>query len=218
MEHAVHVRVREGDKVLFLLLVRVARRWCVLLEAFLLVPPLLRSFLKLDELVSPRCRHRQRTRLFLVFFLFQFFFFSNRNKKSNGKMANIPYSKVLKGNGSLSIAWRMSARAALSPRSSPSLLVALFLPLLSFPAFAQLSNKRLSLSLSPRIVRCLVYRDCDPHRTNSNKRYIYHRYFPQRGYRIKPTNNQKKSLQRYSKASRSFISPSTVFSGLRPTQ
>ena len=39
----------------------------------------------------------------------------------------------------------MSARAALSPRSSPSLLVALFLPLLSFPAFAQLSNKRLSL-------------------------------------------------------------------------
>ena len=41
----------------------------------------------------------------------------------------------------------MSARAALSPRSSPSLLVALFLPLLSFPAFAQLSNKRLSLSL-----------------------------------------------------------------------
>jgi len=41
---------------------------------------------------------------------------------------------------------RMSARAALSPRSSPSLLVALFLPLLSFPAFAQLGNKRLSLS------------------------------------------------------------------------
>jgi hypothetical protein len=40
--------------------------------------------------------------------------------------------------------WRMSARAALSTRSSPSLLVALFLPLLSFPAFAQLSNKRLS--------------------------------------------------------------------------
>jgi len=38
----------------------------------------------------------------------------------------------------------MSARAALSPRSSPSLLVALCLPLLSFPAFAQLSNKRLS--------------------------------------------------------------------------
>ena len=37
-----------------------------------------------------------------------------------------------------------SARPALSPRSSPSLLVALFLPLLSFPAFAQLSNKRLS--------------------------------------------------------------------------
>ena len=39
----------------------------------------------------------------------------------------------------------MSARPALSPRSSHSLLVALFLPLLSFPAFAQLSNKRLSL-------------------------------------------------------------------------
>ena len=36
----------------------------------------------------------------------------------------------------------MSARAALSSRSSPSLLVALLLPLLSFPAFAQLSNKR----------------------------------------------------------------------------
>ena len=33
-----------------------------------------------------------------------------------------------------------------SPRSSPSLLVALLLPLPSFPAFAQLSNKRLSLS------------------------------------------------------------------------
>ena len=32
----------------------------------------------------------------------------------------------------------------LSSRSSPSLLVALLLPLLSFPAFAQLSNKRLS--------------------------------------------------------------------------
>ena len=44
----------------------------------------------------------------------------------------------------------MSARAALSPRSSPSLLVALFLPLgflLSFPAFAQLRSKRLSLVL-----------------------------------------------------------------------
>jgi len=35
---------------------------------------------------------------------------------------------------------------ALSSRSSPSLLVALLLPLLSFPAFAKLSNKRLSLS------------------------------------------------------------------------
>ena len=44
----------------------------------------------------------------------------------------------------------MSARAALSPRSSPSLLVALFLPLLSFPAFAQLSNKRLCLSVQLR--------------------------------------------------------------------
>jgi len=42
----------------------------------------------------------------------------------------------------------MSARAALSPRSSPLLLVALLLPLLSFPAFAQLSNKRLSLCSS----------------------------------------------------------------------
>jgi len=40
----------------------------------------------------------------------------------------------------------MSARAALSSRSSPSLLVASLLSLLSFPAFAQLSNKRLSLS------------------------------------------------------------------------
>jgi hypothetical protein len=37
------------------------------------------------------------------------------------------------------------ARAALSSRSSPSLLVASVLSLLSFPAFAQLSNKRLSL-------------------------------------------------------------------------
>ena len=52
--------------------------------------------------------------------------------------------------------WRMSARAALSPRSSPSLLVALFLPLLSFPAFAQLSNKRLSLSLDFVCVRVWV--------------------------------------------------------------
>jgi len=41
--------------------------------------------------------------------------------------------------------WRMSARAALSSRSSPSLLVAFLLSLLSFWAFAQLSNKRLSL-------------------------------------------------------------------------
>jgi len=40
----------------------------------------------------------------------------------------------------------MSARAALSSRSSPSLLVASLPSLLSFPAFAQLSNKRLSLS------------------------------------------------------------------------
>jgi len=40
----------------------------------------------------------------------------------------------------------MSARAALSSRSSPSLLVAFFLSSLSFPAFAQLSNKLLSLS------------------------------------------------------------------------
>jgi len=48
----------------------------------------------------------------------------------------------------------MSARAELSPRSSPSLLVALFLPLLSFPAFAQLSNKRLSLPPP----RCANYR------------------------------------------------------------
>ena len=39
----------------------------------------------------------------------------------------------------------MSARAALSSRSSPSLLVASLLSLLSFPAFAQLSNKRLFL-------------------------------------------------------------------------
>jgi len=46
--------------------------------------------------------------------------------------------------------WRMSALAALSPRSSPSLLVALLLPLLSFPAFAQLSNKRLSHLVIPR--------------------------------------------------------------------
>jgi len=37
----------------------------------------------------------------------------------------------------------MSARAALSSRSSPLLLVALLLPSLSFPAFAQVSNKRL---------------------------------------------------------------------------
>jgi len=44
--------------------------------------------------------------------------------------------------------WRMSARAALSSRSSPSLLVASLLSLLSFPAFAQLSNKRLSLTHS----------------------------------------------------------------------
>jgi len=40
----------------------------------------------------------------------------------------------------------MRARAALSSRSSPSLLVALLLPSLSFLASAQLSNKRLSLS------------------------------------------------------------------------
>jgi len=39
--------------------------------------------------------------------------------------------------------WRF---VGMAPRSSPSLLVALFLPLLSFPAFAQLSNKRLCLS------------------------------------------------------------------------
>jgi len=39
----------------------------------------------------------------------------------------------------------MSARAALSLGSSPSLLVASLPSLLSFPAFAQLSNKRLSL-------------------------------------------------------------------------
>jgi len=39
----------------------------------------------------------------------------------------------------------MSARAALPSRSSPSLLVALLLPSLSFPAFAQLSNEHLSL-------------------------------------------------------------------------
>jgi hypothetical protein len=46
------------------------------------------------------------------------------------------YSKVLKGHSVLKgLGWA---------RSSPSLLVALFLPLLSFPAFAQLSNKRLS--------------------------------------------------------------------------
>jgi len=45
--------------------------------------------------------------------------------------------------------WRMSARAALSSRSSPSLLVALLLSALSFLAFAQLSNKRLSLHKKP---------------------------------------------------------------------
>jgi hypothetical protein len=39
----------------------------------------------------------------------------------------------------------MSARAALSSRSSPSLLVASLLPSLFLPAFAQLSNKRVSL-------------------------------------------------------------------------
>jgi len=39
----------------------------------------------------------------------------------------------------------MSARVALSSRSSPSLLVAFLLYSLSFSAFAQFSNKRLSL-------------------------------------------------------------------------
>ena len=51
--------------------------------------------------------------------------------------------------------WRMSARAALSSRSSPSLLVASLLSLLSFPAFAQLSNERLSLTQ-----RQLPFKNC----------------------------------------------------------
>ena len=54
--------------------------------------------------------------------------------------------------------WRMSARAALSPRSSPSLLVALLLLLLSFPAFAQLSNKRLSPSYFTVPLTCKLTR------------------------------------------------------------
>jgi hypothetical protein len=54
-------------------------------------------------------------------------------------LGNIPYSKVLKGTLSLTHS---------SSRSSPSLLVASLLSLLFFPAFAQLSNKRLSLSLA----------------------------------------------------------------------
>jgi len=39
--------------------------------------------------------------------------------------------------------------------------------------------------------------------------------FPQRGYRIKPTSNQKSALIVF--ASRSFTPPFTISSGLRPT-
>ena len=90
--------------------------------------------------------------------------------------------------------WRVSARAALSPRSSPSLLVALFLPLLSFPAFAQLSNKRLSLSLVSGL-------------PNSN-----------RGYRIKPTFNQKKAAEAVSLAAEPTNNPSRPPSLRRTTK
>jgi len=49
-----------------------------------------------------------------------------------------------------SLPWRMSAQVALSARSSPLLIVAFLLYSLSFWAFAQLSNRRLSLSLVVR--------------------------------------------------------------------
>ena len=53
----------------------------------------------------------------------------------------------------------MITRAALSSMSTPSLVAALLLPSLSFPAFAQLSDKCLSLarSLSPSLIRHLPH-------------------------------------------------------------
>jgi hypothetical protein len=71
----------------------------------------------------------------------------------------------------------MSARAALSSRLSPSLLVALLLPSLSFPAFAQLRNKRLSLShthMAPRglSVSRQPSNTCPPRGLNTSHRPI----------------------------------------------
>jgi len=141
--------------------------------------------------------------------------------------------------------WRMSARASLSSRSSPSLLVALLLPLLSFPAFAQPSNKRLSppqftspftafAQLSNKRLCPLPYCLFRPspntlinvslseavRRASSTLSFPAFAQLSNNCLSLLHARERACStiLKVVAFASRSLISPFTVFSGLRPTQ